>query len=57
MPIKPEQLKGEHGICDTVKVKADNEQGFVLINEHDFDKTKQELFKEPVAVERKGSKG
>lgn len=30
--------------CPTVKVKADNEQGFVVINESDFDKETQMLF-------------
>lgn len=30
--------------CPTVKVKADNEQGFAIINESDFDEGSQELF-------------
>lgn len=30
--------------CPTVKVKCDNEQGFYIINESDFDKDKYELF-------------
>lgn len=30
--------------CPTVKVKADNEQGFVVINESDFDPAVQKRF-------------
>ena len=30
--------------CPTVKVKCDNEQGFYIINESDFDKSNHELF-------------
>ena len=29
---------------ETVKIKADNEQGFVIINKSDFDNKTQELF-------------
>ena len=29
---------------ETVKIKADNEQGFVIINKSDFDDKTQELF-------------
>jgi hypothetical protein len=36
--------------CPTVKVKCDNEQGFMIINESDFDKKNHELF---VAKEQK----
>lgn len=36
--ITPEQRKGWAGTCDTVRVKADNEQGFAVINAEDFDK-------------------
>lgn len=43
------QLRGQNGTCPTMKVKADNEQGFMVINEHDFDKTKHEKFVEPKA--------
>lgn len=32
--------------CPTVKVKTDNEDGFMIINESDFDETKHELFTE-----------
>lgn len=31
----------------TVKVKADNEQGFYLLNESDFDAAVHELFDKP----------
>lgn len=33
-----------HDTCPTVKIKADNEQGFIVINEEDFDETTQVLF-------------
>lgn len=33
--------------CPVVKVKFDNEQGYYLLNESDFDETKHELFTEP----------
>lgn len=29
--------------CPTVRVKADNEQGFIVINESDFDEAEHEL--------------
>lgn len=32
-----EKLRGKPGSFPTVKVKADNDQGFMMINEHDFD--------------------
>lgn len=32
--------------CPVVKVKFDNEQGFYLLNESDFDEAKHELFTE-----------
>lgn len=32
--------------CPVVKVKFDNEQGYYLLNESDFDETKHELFTE-----------
>ncbi len=32
--------------CPTVKVTCDNEQGFYVINESDFDKNEHELFSE-----------
>lgn len=34
--------------CPVVKVKFDNEQGYYLLNESDFDETKHELFVEEV---------
>lgn len=40
--MTPDQQKGEHGTCDTIKVKADNDQGFAVINAGDFDKDKHE---------------
>jgi hypothetical protein len=43
----PEQQKGLHGECGTVKVKADNEQGYVVIDEEDFDDTKHTRFDVP----------
>ncbi len=33
--------------CRVVKVKFDNEQGYYLLNESDFDETKHVLFTEP----------
>lgn len=45
--------------CPVVKVKFDNEQGFYLLNESDFDETKHELFieeKDKPAGEAEGSK-
>lgn len=30
--------------CPTIKVKADNEQGFMVINESDFDEKAHEAF-------------
>ena len=35
--------------CPTVKVKCDNEQGFIIINESDFDKCDHVLFAEKPA--------
>ena len=34
---------------ETVKIKADNEQGFVIINKSDFDDKTQELFEDVLA--------
>lgn len=42
--------------CPTVKVKADNEQGFAVIDEHAFDPTKHELFDVPVSVADEAAK-
>jgi len=33
--------------CTTVRVKADNEQGFIIINESDFDAEQHENFDAP----------
>lgn len=35
--MTPEQKKGQDGTCPTVRVKAKNEQGYIVINESDFD--------------------
>lgn len=35
--------------CPTVKVKTDNEDGFMIINEADFDETKHEIFVDSAA--------
>lgn len=32
--------------CPVVRIKCENEQGFCLLNEADFDSTKHELFTE-----------
>lgn len=57
MKQTPEQLKGQHGgQPDTVKIKADNEQGYAVINESDFDADKHEKFAEPKAAAKKTSK-
>jgi hypothetical protein len=52
------QMKGEHGTCAVVRIKADNEQGFTEINEHDFDSSKHELFEslEKAPAPKKGKK-
>lgn len=43
--------------CPTVKVKCDNEQGFYIINESDFDEKNHNLFVESDSEEiKKGSK-
>lgn len=44
-----EQAKGQHGSCGTVRVKADNEQGFAVIDEHAFDPDKHEKYEEKKA--------
>lgn len=33
----PEQMKGLDGSCATMKVKADNEDGYMVIDAHAFD--------------------
>lgn len=42
--MTPEQRKGWAGTCATVRVKADNEQGFAVINAEDLDKERHELY-------------
>lgn len=37
--------------CPTVKVKFDNDEGFIIINESDFDKVKYKLFEDIAMVE------
>jgi hypothetical protein len=44
-------MKGMSMECPVVKVKFDNEQGYYLLNESDFDETKHELFTEPAETE------
>lgn len=39
--------KGEHGTLPTVAVKADNDEGKMLINESDFDPEVHEMFDAP----------
>lgn len=41
--------------CPTVKVKTDNEDGFMIINEADFDETKHEIFTDSAAEEAKAA--
>lgn len=41
--------------CPTVKVKTDNEDGFMIINEADFDETKHEIFTDSSAEEAKAA--
>lgn len=37
--MTPDQVKGQHGTTETIKVRADNEQGYAVINAEDFDKS------------------
>lgn len=53
--ITAEQRKGWAGTCDTVRVKADNEQGFAVINAEDFDKERHERYVDE-AAEAKAAK-
>lgn len=43
--------------CPVVRVKFDNEQGYYLLNESDFDETKHELFTEPPVTELTQTEG
>lgn len=45
-----DKLRGKPGTFATMKVKADNEQGFMVINEHDFDSNVHEKFEEAKAA-------
>lgn len=47
------QAAGKHGTVDTVRVKADNEQGFAVINESDFDAKVHEKFEDKPAPKAK----
>ena len=52
-PATPETLmKGQHGTVETVKVKADNEQGYIVINASDFDDAVHEVW-QPVKAAAK----
>ncbi len=46
-----EQVKGQHGVAETVRVKADNEQGYIVIDAEDFDKSVHSKYVEPAATE------
>lgn len=48
--LTSDQLKGQGGACETVKVKADNEAGFMVINAHDYDEDEHTLVEEPKAT-------
>lgn len=50
MGMTPEQRKGWSGTTETVQVKADNEQGFAVINAEDFDEKVHERYKAPRAA-------
>jgi hypothetical protein len=39
--------------CPTVKVKCENEQGFMIINESDFDSGSQEVYTPKVEAKAK----
>lgn len=43
------QLRGDHGSCETVRIKHDivegNDTGYTEINKHDFDPDVHELYK------------
>ena len=39
--------------CETVKIQADSEHGFVIINKSDFDEKQHKLFVEKPAVKAK----
>lgn len=41
--------------CPVVKITFDNEQGYCLLNESDFDEAKHVLFTEPSVTESSGT--
>lgn len=42
--------------CPTVKIKCDNEQGFYIINESDFDSKKHDKFTEKTTTKKQTTK-
>ena len=42
--------------CPTVKVKSDNDQGFIIINESDFDTKKHTKFSSKPAAKKPAQK-
>lgn len=42
--------------CPTVKVKTDNEQGFIIINESDFEEDLHELYVDKAQEPNEGTK-
>lgn len=55
MKLSKAQEQGENGTCDTVRVEADNEYGYAVINAHDFDEKKHKKYVEPKPKEAKES--
>jgi hypothetical protein len=49
----PEQVKGQDGACATVKVKADNPDGYAVIDAHAFDPAVHEEFGAVVEKKKK----
>lgn len=47
------QAAGMHGSLPTVRIKADNEQGYAVINESDFDSKTMEKFEDAPKSARK----
>jgi len=41
---------------ETIKINADNEQGFIIINKIDFDKTSQSVFDDAKKSAKKSAK-
>lgn len=42
--MNPEQKKGADGTCETMRVVADNDEGFAVINKSDFNEKVHEAF-------------